>query len=205
VTRIVIRFIVLEVIMLSSALLRSARETRGLTQRELAKAARIAQPRIADIESGAHDTTVGRMEQLLAPLGQRVTILPTRARPVWEAASALAAALEGGDEKSAWRVFIQLSDDLVRAEPALRVALCVAEPARTGEIRYDALLAGIVDHWLTSGRLPVPMWVRTSERICRPSWDVETLPQLRDTARRHTPPGLRRHGVYLAASELASV
>ena len=61
--------------MTAASLLRSARGSHGLSQRALADRARVAQPRIADIEAGQHDTTVRRLEHLLATLGQRIAVL----------------------------------------------------------------------------------------------------------------------------------
>ena len=191
--------------MSSSALLRGARASRGVSQRTLASQSRIPQPRIADIESGRHDTTLSRLEQLLRALGQQVTLLPTAARPAWSAALDIADALALDDERLTWREVIQLSDDLASAEPDVRVALCVAEPLLTGDERYDALIAGIVDHWLSKDRLPRPSLVTQPSRTVRPAWDVEPLPRLQAVARASTPRALARHGVYLAASELSSV
>jgi transcriptional regulator with XRE-family HTH domain len=191
--------------MTAASLLRSARGSHGLSQRALADRSRVAQPRIAEIEAGAHDTTVSRLEQLLASLGQRVAVLPTRSRPACEAALAAAEELAAGSESQAWREIIQLSDDLAGASPAVRVALCVTEPAPTRDNRYDALVAAIVDHWLTTDRLPLPEWVRTPQRTLTEPWDVEPLASLRPAARKATPKAIARHGIYLPASELASV
>ncbi|MUH46731.1 MAG: helix-turn-helix domain-containing protein, partial [Actinobacteria bacterium] len=125
--------------MTAASLLRSARGSHGLSQRALADRAQVAQPRIADIEAGAHDTTVRRLEHLVASLGQRIAVLPTLSRPACEAALAIATQLASNSDRQAWREVIQLSDDLAGASPAVRVALAVTEPAPTGDHRYDAL------------------------------------------------------------------
>ncbi len=191
--------------MSASDLLRAARSVRGVSQRSLAKTSRVPQSRISDIEVGAHDTTVSRLEELLAPLGQRVTLLPTRSRPVWEASLAILEALSVGDENRAWREVIQLSDDLAANSGALRVALCVAPPVLTGDVHYDALIAGIADHWLTCNRLPRPDWVTEPSRILTQPWDVEQVASLQSAARSDTPKAIARHGIYLAAAELSSI
>ena len=85
----------------------------------------MSQPGIAAIESGAHDTTVSRLELLLAALGQRVVLVPTVCRSVAEAADGIRSALVCRDENWAWREVIQTSDDLAREAPVVRVALSI--------------------------------------------------------------------------------
>jgi transcriptional regulator with XRE-family HTH domain len=192
--------------MSASAILRTARSARSLSQRALADASHVSQPRIADIESGAHDTSVSRLEELLAALNHQVALIPTRTRPVWRAAVDVRVALaEDGRFDPAFREVIQLSDDLRREGPAIRVALAVTRPTPIGDLRYDALLAGIVDYWLTVDALPRPDWLDDPAYVLDLPWDVEPHPQLRDNARRRTPPAIARHGVHLAKSELESV
>lgn len=191
--------------MSASTLLRTARHARGVSQRGLARAAGVSQPGIATVESGAHDTTAHRLEMLLAALGHRLSVLPTRSRPVWQVAVDLRIALEVGDDRQAWREIIQCSDDLAREEPATRVALAVTQPLPVGDARYDVLLAAVTDHHLTRDALPRPAWLDLPDYRLTQPWDVEDVPSLRDQARRDTPSGIARHGVYLAAAELASV
>jgi len=191
--------------MKASTLLRTARAARGVSQRELSKAAHVSQPGIAAVESGSHDTTVGRLELLLTALGQRMTVLPTRTRPVWEAAVALRQALDEGNESTAWREIIQLADDLAREDGATRVALTVTRPLLVGDTRYDALLAAVTDLRLSQDRLPRPAWLDASAYRLDPPWDVEVIPALQSKARRQTPRAVARHGVFLRAAELASM
>jgi transcriptional regulator with XRE-family HTH domain len=191
--------------MSASLLLRTARHSRGMSQRALAQAAHVSQPGIAAVESGAHDTTLDRLELLLVPLGQRVSLLPTRARPVWQVAVDLRAALESGDEGRAWREIIQCSDDLAREAYATRVALAVTQPLPVGDSRYDALLAAVTDYHLSRDELPRPVWLDLPGYRLPEPWDVEVVPSLRDQARIETPSAIARHGVFLAAAELASV
>jgi transcriptional regulator with XRE-family HTH domain len=191
--------------MTAAMLLRTARHARGVSQRALSTAANVSQPGIASVESGSHDTTVGRLELLLTALGQRVTVLPTRTRPVWEAAVALREALDEGNQSTAWREIIQLADDLARETGATRVALTVTKPLLVGDARYDALLAAVTDFRLSQDRLPRPEWLDDSEYRLEEPWDVEKIPDLQSVARRQTPEAIARHGVFLREAELASV
>ena len=189
----------------AAGLLRSMRTSRGLSQRALAAAARVRQPGIAAVESGSEDATVSRLERLLAELDSRLSVIPTRRRPVWEAGEDVRRALRDGDERSAWREAIQLNDDLRGADGATCVALAIAPPGQTGDARFDALIAAIADCALTDGRLPRPTWLDDPSWSLDTVWDVEEVPSLRDAARRATPKSIRRHGIYLDRSVLASV
>ena len=189
----------------AAALLRSARINRGVTQRALAASCRIHQPGISAIESGAEDATVGRLDGILAHLGSRLTIIPTTLRAAWEVATDIGVHLAVKDERSAWREIIQLNDDLRRVDGATRVALVINPPAPTGDVRFDALIAGVIDCALTDDALPLPTWLQESKYTLSEPWDVEEVPSLRRDARRNTPAPLVLHGIYLDRSVLVSV
>ena len=127
----------------SGSALRTARAARGKTQRQLAADVGTHQPHIAAIETGAHDTTVSGLERHLQALLYRLTVLPTRRRPAWEAALDVADHLSAADEASAFREILQLSDELAQSSADIRVALVVTPPPGTKDARFDALLAGV--------------------------------------------------------------
>lgn len=191
--------------MSASAILRSTRTSRGLSQRELARVARVRQPGVAAVESGSEDATVNRLEHLLNQLGSQLTVLPTRRRPVWAAGDDVRRALAAGDERSAWREVIQLNDDLRGTDRATCVALAIAPPGRTGDCRFDALIAAITDAALVDAQLPRPEWLDDPAWTLDEPWDVERVPSLQEIARTATPAAVRRHGIYLDRSVLLSV
>lgn len=188
----------------SGSALRAARAARGKTQRQLASDAGTHQPHIAAIESGAHDTTVSGLERHLQALLYRLTVLPTRRRPAWEAALDVADHLRAADEASAFREILQLSDDLAQSPADIRVALVVTPPPHTKDARFDALLAGVVDYWLEECSAPRPAWLDEPTRTIDLQWFVEPLEELHEAARQATPPPVLRHGVVLAEAELRS-
>jgi transcriptional regulator with XRE-family HTH domain len=189
----------------ASGLLRSTRTSRGLSQRALAAAAKVRQPGIASVESGTEDATVSRLEHLLNELGSQLTILPTRRRPVWAAGEDVRRALQADDIRTAWREVIQLNDDLRGADRATCVALAIAPPGRTGDSRFDALLAAVTDCALADARLPRPVWLDDKAWTLEEPWEVEQVPALQDAARKATPTAFRRHGVYLDRAVLQSI
>ncbi len=191
--------------MSASTLLRSSRTSRGVTQRALATAAKVRQPGVAAVESGAEDATVSRIEHLLAALGSRLSVIPSRTRPVWAAGEDVRAALDADDERTAWREVIQLNDDLRAADPATAVALAIAAPGPTGDVRFDALIAAVTDCALSDAQLPLPAWLREDAWVLDRFWDVENVPTLRVAARDQTPEAISRHGIYLDRAVLESV
>lgn len=189
----------------ASRILRATRTSRGLTQRALAEAANVRQPGIAAVESGSEDATVSRLEHLLKELGTQLTVIPSSRRPVWAAGDDVKSALESHDERWAWREVIQLNDDLRAVDRATCVALAIAPPARTGDARFDALIAGVTECALVDARLPRPEWLDEDAWKLDTFWDVEPIASLQASARRATPSAMRRHGVYLDRAVLASI
>jgi transcriptional regulator with XRE-family HTH domain len=186
----------------AATLLRSARRSAGQSQRALAARVGRSQPQIADVERGRHDVTVGVLSDWLAATGHRLVAVPTSRTSAAEAADAVRQALRAGQPDGALRQVLQLSDDLAASEPLVRSALCASAPATTGDARYDALIAGIVEL-----RLPgnVPDWAAEPSRCLGERWWVDDTSGVRELNLAETPPELLRHGVVLSAGELRSV
>src|SRR5690349_13322614 len=184
----------------AARLLRQTRRSHNLTQRALAQSAATNQPSISGVESGAHDPGVERLDHLVAAVGHRLTVLPTRAQSAADAADAIFECLRQHDEDRAFRHLIGLSDDLASEHGVVRGALAATPPASVNDRRFDAALAALVEHHLVDEGLPLPEWVTSPERILREAWQVD--PHARSDVEASTPPAFRRHGVLLAASEL---
>ncbi|MGH9164754.1 MAG: hypothetical protein ACRDZW_04475, partial [Acidimicrobiales bacterium] len=89
-------------------------------------------------------------------------------------------------------------------EPATdRLSLVEAEPARTGDVRWDALLAGIAEWLAARGSVPAPTWVGRPERTLPEPWSPHGLASLRRLAAVNAPPQIRRHGVLIDPYDLA--
>lgn len=174
----------------------------GNTQRALAARAGCAQSALADIERSAHDTRGEALSRLVGAAGYRLCALPTTAHTVAEWSDCIYQELRSERKRFdiAFRAFIGLNDDLLAADPPLRVALCVAPPAPCGDPRFDAAIAGLVDHHLSIAGLPIPGWVTDPARTLSEVWLVSRYTDLSEV-----PEAFLRHGVALAASELASV
>lgn len=187
-------------------LLRQARRAKHLSQRVLATRSGMHQPAVAAIESADRDTRVENLQRLLASAGQRLTTLPTTWAPTAsDTADELYSCLrQDGDgdrvEEIAFRILIGFSDSLRASDPVLRVALSVTPPPPCGDARFDAALAGVVEHHLRPHGLPVPTWVDDPERRLPTPWRVSPWTDPADV-----PEAFAHRNVLLAASELASV
>jgi len=187
-----------------ASLLRGARRAAGLTQRALAGVTHEHQPAIAAIESGKRGVTYEHLERLLAPTGHRLQIIKTTARSAHEVANNIFDQLQAKREDHAFREIIQLSDDLKRASRVELVCLTATEPPGTGDSRYDALIAGICDLYVTRSRVPRAEWISKTQALPN-AWFVDDVPEFHGMALRTTPKQLAKRNVFLAASELESV
>lgn len=188
----------------SATLVRSARCSAGLTQHEVAARTRIAQPNIARAESGDREVSSATVERIVRASGFHLTVLPGVGLDAIEAAGHVRVALAEGNESRAYRFVIQLADDLAALHGAERVAACVAPPAPSGDLRFDAFIAGVVETRLEDEELPRPVWLRSVTPLSTPWW-VDHYTAGADWIAEATPPPLRRLGVLIDASELQSV
>lgn len=160
-------------------------------------------PAIATIESGAHVPSVDRLEELVARAGHRLAVLPTRSSTASDIADAVYEALRAGNRRRSRRLLVQLNDDLASQHGAVRVALTVTPPAPTGNPRYDAYIAALVEHHLLAEDLPLPTWIEEPRRFLDEPWIVDRFAD--PDVERATPPAFRRHRVLIDARELASI
>ena len=189
----------------AASLVKEARLGALLTQTALAGRSGILQAAISRAERGQHDITVGVLDRLVHASGWRLAVLPTNAGTAADTALACANYLHGDSYEGAYRSVIQLADWLASEHGAERVALVVAPPAPTGDRRFDAFLAGVVEHRLDEERLPHPRWLASAEVLDEP-WSVDEWADIGDEALvAATPAALRRRGVLIDATELASV
>lgn len=187
--------------MSARSLLIQARSTGRLTQAALASAAGAPQPSVARVERGRRDLQVGTLERLVHAAGCQLAILPSIRTTAAATSVAVRDALDGHDDEAAYRAVIQLADDLAAEGGAERVALCVTPPPATGDQRYDAFIAGVVEHRLDEDALPQPRWVREAVRLDT-LWLVDEWAG--DDALIATPKALRDRGVIIGDYEFVS-
>ncbi|WP_158297147.1 helix-turn-helix domain-containing protein [Zhihengliuella sp. ISTPL4] len=147
----------------ASVLVRAARKSSGLTQKDLAERTNVDQGRVSRVEGG-REAEFSTVERLLRGAGHRLYSAPTRRDDAATVATAIRGYLGAGDKHSALREFIQLSDNLNAEHGLVRGVLGLAEPEPTGDRAWDAALAALVDLRLREEGLPTPAWVDAPNR-----------------------------------------
>ena len=132
-----------------------------------------------------------------------MTVLPGRGTDAFTTAIEVRDALRQHRDESAYRLVIQLADDLAAVHGAERVAATVARPAPCGDVRYDAFLAGVVETRLDDEDLPHPVWLSETATLDTP-WHVAQRTTGSARIADETPLPLRRRGVLIDAAELIS-
>jgi len=131
--------------------------------------------------------------------------IPTNKPTVAEFALILGQAIQEKKLSKVFRLIIQLSDNLNEEEPAVCVALCASPAPTTGDARYDALLAGVVEYTLSRRKLPIPQWVHEESRVLPNSWVVDKYAKDAASIVKVTPRAFLKHNVVVDKREFASV
>lgn len=84
-------------------------------------------------------------------------------------------------------------------------SMIAAEPATTGDRRWDALVAGVVEDVAYRHRLPTPAWTRHPSRYLDEWWFVTDVRALRPWALKESPPAVANHGVFIRRASLVNV
>lgn len=152
----------------ASTLLRAARKSRGLTQRQLAGRADLDQAAVSRAENG-RDIEFGTVDRLLAGTGHRLFAAPTRRDDAATIAAEIRERLASGDRENALRALLQLNDNLTAERGLVRGVLGLARPDSTRDAVWDAVIAALVAWRLNEENLPLPDWVRADDRyLTRP-------------------------------------
>jgi transcriptional regulator with XRE-family HTH domain len=186
-----------------TTLIRNARQAAGITQVELAARAGTAQPAVAAYESGARTPNLATLQRLLGACEHDVQLL---ARPrvrrgaasLAELAQTIEEDLEQGHEHDALRLLFGFADDFRGSSRPGRIALLRDEPPSTGDVRFDAALAGAAELFASEGAISAPAWVNEPGRFVEPWWFVASRPAFHAYVLANTPAVFARHGVFIA-------
>jgi len=74
-------------------------------------------------------------------------------------------------------------------------------PGLTGETRWDALIAAVVEDELATRDVPPPHWTNEKKRFVRPLWYLSDNRELHEWELAAAPEAFVRHGVIAAKEE----
>jgi hypothetical protein len=110
-----------------------------------------------------------------------------------------------GDDHEALRWVAQFVAEFQRARSVDRAGLVADEPPPTGDPRWDAMLAGVVEQLCFDHELAVPGWAMRPGRFLAQWWFVTPYPSLHPSAFAETPVALANRGVFIHRQSLESV
>jgi transcriptional regulator with XRE-family HTH domain len=186
-----------------AGLLRDARRAADITQLQLAKRAGTTQPAIAAYESAKRTPSIATLARLLDACEQDLQIaarprLRRGATSLRELAEQIRGDVERGADRDALRLIFGFADDFRASSRAGKLALVEQEPPPTGDVRFDAALAGVAEHFAREAGIAAPAWVQKPGRCVEPWWFVSSRPELDAYTLAHTPAVFARHGVFIA-------
>jgi hypothetical protein len=133
-------------------------------------------------------------------LGRMLSFVLTAVALATEIAATWPTTQSDGDRLRLVRQYVM---DLERAtDPG---ALMVDPPGSTGDQRWDALIAGVVEDFAVRNAIANPRWTVDPARRLETWWFVTSIPALRPTAFVNTPAALSARGVFLQRASLVNV
>lgn len=196
----------------ASSVILKLRKTHGFTLRSLAERAGTSSATLSNYELGVKEPRLSTLERLVEASGSKllVEIIPATINGRWDDARVSAAersgrvtkAIRDNKEEIAFRICLELIDDLKAVTPYRLEQLTRDAPPVTGDSHYDALIAAIVENACVNFGAPTPPWVYETTRSVE-KWYLTDVATLHEQADRDTPPIYRRHGVFILEDELS--
>lgn len=198
---------------LAGSLLKRVRRDRGLSQRALALKAGVPQPTVAQIERGHREPSISLLGRIVEANGfeLQVSLRPLDPSSAAGCAATVASWLARSDHAPAYRndaalrAVIDLRDALRRADVDAFAPMVASVPGATGDTRWDAFIASVVEDEGGRKGARVPRWTNDPERFAKPFWYLAGIPELHDWEFARSPAAFLRHGVLAAVEELESV
>lgn len=187
--------------------LRARRLAAGLTAKQVARVAGTSESNVAAYERGAKRPSPRTLERLTAAIaaGKESPIYVYGFVTVASAAVGIRAGIrKGWPTDDLFRVVIECINNSESLKTEADLAIFYARPSTTGDPRWDALLAGVIEHrFRVTGQDP-PAWV-AEIRPLDAVWYVAGIRGMYDWALENTPPELKARGIVLDGRSLESV
>jgi hypothetical protein len=110
--------------------------------------------------------------------------------------------LAQNDEDSARRLAFRFVEQFDKADEIDRRRMVGVAPLPTGDRRYDALLASLVEYCCVHHDMSPPAWVNDPSRFLEEWWFVSGVQSLHANAVVHSPISFKRRGVFITEDSL---
>jgi hypothetical protein len=101
------------------------------------------------------------------------------------------------------RLAFRFVEQFDKADDSDRRRMVAQPPAPTGQDRYDAMLAALVEYSCACWGLNPPAWVDEADRFLEQWWFVSGMRSLHANAIVHSPISFKRRGVFITEGTLA--
>lgn len=108
--------------------------------------------------------------------------------------------VSGEDDAHRWRLVAEFLEEFRHERAAVRATLLAAEPAGTGDERWDVFLAALAEHLAARDGHAAPEWAYG--RRLRTFWFPFDTPAARVDAVVRAPASFRGRGIFVAPEEL---
>jgi hypothetical protein len=119
-----------------------------------------------------------------------------------EVGAEVAICLAEHDEDSARRLAFRFVEQFDKADEIDRRRMVDIAPLQTGDRRYDALLAALVEYSCVRHGLSAPAWVDDPSRFLEECWFVSGMRSLEANAVVHSAISFKRRGVFITEDAL---
>jgi hypothetical protein len=114
----------------------------------------------------------------------------------------VATCLAENDEPSARRLAFRFVEQFDKADDADRQRMIEIAPGPTGDLRYEALFASLVEYCCVRHDVNPPPWVEDPGRFLEEWWFVSGIRSLYADAVVHSPVSFKRRGVFIIEDSL---
>jgi hypothetical protein len=128
--------------------------------------------------------------------------MATRWPTVSDVAIDVRRSLERQDEAHARRLVFRFVESYDKAPSMTRPGMIDNEPPPTGDRRFDAFLAALVEYLCAREFGVAPVWVNHPSRFLDQWWFMSGIRSLEANAIVHSPISFKRHGVFITEGSL---
>ena len=119
-----------------------------------------------------------------------------------ETAKSISQCLKNNAPNEAIRLALRIHEHYQRSSVDARLEMIKEQPDDTGDPRFDALIAGIVEYSCAVNRVAAPRWVQEEKYFLDTFWFVSDLESLHADAIVSSPISCKRRGVFLTQDAL---